>query len=125
MTSENSAAENAPPLPGTAVRTAARSPDHKELAGDVSEHSALSHGARTGLPFLLHNFNQAHAIRASLVNKQVAGPGHSKVPDDSDSGGNGPALKSFRLRVEPHKRIRSHPRLVVPDDIVHDSKSIR
>ena len=64
------------------------------------------------------NLDQADAVRARLVNEQIACPGHPHVPDDADSGGNDPALKFLSLRIEAHERVGSHSRLVVPDDVV-------
>ena len=73
---------------------------------------------------LLSYLHQANAIRAGLMNEQVARLCHPHVPDDSNPRRYGPALELFRLRIEADEGVRSHPRLVVPDDIVHDGQCV-
>ena len=48
---------------------------------------------------------QTDGVRAALMNDQVSFGGGSHVPDDADSGGDGPALELLGFRVEPDERI--------------------
>src|SRR5687768_978742 len=69
---------------------------------------------------LLSDLHQSNAVRARLVNEEVMRTGHPHVPDDAHSRRNRPALEFLGFWVEAHKSVRSHSRLVVPDDVVNN-----
>src|SRR5262245_15260635 len=67
------------------------------------------------------------AVSAALVNQEAAVARRTHVADDAGidaTRGNRPALERFGLGIKPHQCIRSHARLVVPDDAVHDDDRI-
>ena len=71
--------------------------------------------------------HQDDAVRAALVDQQVAVPRRSHVSNDAgvnSSGGNGPALKSLCRWVESDERIGPLARFIVPDDAVHNGDGI-
>ncbi len=75
--------------------------EKREIKKIFFPHPSLLSAIDTGMQLLVY-LHQPYLVRATLMNQQVAFFGYPDISDDADTGGNCPALKSFRAGIKPY-----------------------